>query len=221
VALGGKVLGASRAVVRGSVSQVAELKIPFVGMLGSQFSIQALGFGRHILGYVLLGFGLFLSSYYFTAHARGLYQGLIVGWRPAVITIAVSVVLVPLLVVLLIASVVGIFLLPLLAILLALVAIDGFLLLCSRVGSLLRAAGGSEEGEDWLFFLSSGLLGLFLIKLPALAGILLTMVRSEPAARVGQILQMVSLGLMAAGLLYGFGTSLAQARMRAAPNPRP
>ena len=145
VALGGKVIGAGKATVRGTISQVPELKIPFLGVLGSQFSVQALGFGRHILGYVLLGFALFLSTYYLTAHARGLYADLPVTWRQALITIAVSLVLVPLLTVLLIASVVGIFLLPVLAILLALVALDGFLLICSRIGQPPAHCGGRRD----------------------------------------------------------------------------
>jgi hypothetical protein len=215
VALGGKVIGASRAVVRGTVSQVPGLRIPFLGMMGAQFSVQALGFGRHLVGFLLLGIGLFLSSYYLTTRARGLYHGLTGAWRPALVTLAVSLVLVPLLVVLLVVSVVGIFLLPVLVIGIALIALDGFLLLCARLGGLLRKSGDGEEGEDSLFLLSSGLLGLFLLKLPALAGIVLTMLGSDAAARAGQILQMASLGLMTAGLLYGFGASLAHAHARA------
>jgi hypothetical protein len=190
------------------------MRIPFLGVLGSQFSTQALGFGRHLLGYVLLGFLLFLASYYMTVHARGLYQGVTHGWRKALVTLVVSLVVVPLLVLLLVLSVVGIYLLPVLALLVGLAAVDGFIFLCARLGgSLRRGAGGA--GEDALFLLSSGLLGLFVVKLPALVGILLTMVRSEAAARVGGILQLVSFALVAAGLLYGFGASLAQARARA------
>ncbi|MGA2479712.1 MAG: hypothetical protein ABSG63_13250 [Spirochaetia bacterium] len=214
VALGGKVLGASRAVVQGTISQVPQLKIPFLGVMGTQFSVQALGFGRQLLGYLLLGIGLFLSTYYLTAHARGLYHGLTGAWRPALVTLVISLVLVPLFAALLVVSVVGIFLLPVLAIIVALIALDGFLLLCARLGGLLRKAGGGGAGEDSLFLLSSGLLGLFLLKLPALAGIVLTMLRSDAAARAGDILQQVSLGLMAAGLLYGFGASLAHAHAR-------
>jgi hypothetical protein len=213
VALGGKVLGSARAAVRGSISQVPDLKIPFLGVMGRQFSVQALGFGRHLLGYLLLGIALFLISWYLTAHARVLYHGLTGAWRPALVTLAVSLVLVPLLAALLVVSVVGIFLLPVLAIAIALIALDGFLLLCARLGGLLRRAGGGG-GEDSLFLLSSGLLGLFLLKAPALVGILLTMIHSEVAARVGEILQMVSNGLMAAGLMYGFGASLAQRHAR-------
>jgi hypothetical protein len=215
VALGGKVLGAARGVVHGTVNQVPDLKIPFLGVMGSQFSVQAVGFGRHLLGYLLLGIGLFLTSYYRTARARALYHGLSAAWRPALATLAISIVLVPLLAALLIVSVAGIFLLPVLAIVISLLALDGFLLLCARLGGLVRRSSAGEGAEDAFFILSSGLLGLFLVKLPALAGIALTLFRSAPAARIGQILQTVSMGLVAAGLLYGFGASLSHVRAKA------
>ena len=210
VALGGKVLGASRAAVRGTISQVPQLKIPFLGVMGMQFSVQALGFGRQLLGYLLLGIGLFLSSYFLTAHARGLYHGLTGAWRPALVTLVISLVLVPLLAALLVLSVVGIFLLPVLAIIIALIALDGFLLL-ARLGGLLRKAGGGGAGEDALFLLSSGLLGLFLLKLPALAGIVLTMLRSDAAARAGDT---------AAGQPRSDGCGTA-VWIRSFPGPRP
>ncbi len=216
VALGGRVIAAGGAVVRGSISQEPRLKIPYIGVLGTQFSVQALAFGRHILTYILLGFALFLSSYYLSAHAKDLYRAMGETWRATLLTLALSAVLVPILVLLLVVSVIGVFFLPVLVLALMLAAFDGFLLLCARVGGLVRGGPAQEGGGDALYLFSSGLLGLFLVKLPALVGIILTMLRSEPAARVGQALQLVSLGAFAAGLLYGFGVSLAHVRVRAA-----
>ncbi|MFI5369851.1 MAG: hypothetical protein ACHQ1F_12675 [Spirochaetia bacterium] len=216
VALGGRVIAAGGAVVRGSISQEPRLKIPYLGVLGTQFSAQALAFGRHILTYILLGFALFLSSYYLSAHAKDLYRAMGQTWRATLLTLALSAVLVPILVLLLVVSVIGVFFLPVLVLALMLAAFDGFLLLCARLGGLVRGGPAQEGGGDALYLFSSGLLGLFLIKLPALVGIILTMLRSEPAARVGQALQLVSLGAVAVGLLYGFGVSLAHVRVRAA-----
>jgi hypothetical protein len=212
VTLGGRVTG--RGAVGGSVNQMPELKIPFLGILGAPFSAQELAFGRHLLGYVLLGFGLFLSTFYLPGHSQALYQAMGPSWRPTLLTVAVSVVLVPLLAVLLVASVVGVFFLPILALLIVLAGLYGFLLLCARFGALLRGSAGSPD-EPMVIF-TSGLLGLFLVKLPALAGIILTLFRFPAAAKIGQYLQMLTLIVVVAGMLYGFGASLAHARVRRA-----
>lgn len=216
VALGGKVLASAKAVVRGSVSQVPELKIPFLGVLGTQFSVQALGVGRQVLGYVLLGFALLLFCFYRAPRARGIYQSLPSSWRETLITLAVSLVVVPLVVVLLIVSVIGIFFLPILVFLLILMALEGFLLLCARLGGAVRRQAGTGAGGEPLWLFTSGLLGLFLVKAPALAGIFITLFRSEAAAKAGEILQLITLGCVAAGLLYGWGSALAHARSQAA-----
>jgi hypothetical protein len=216
VAIGGVVSAAAKSVVHGSVSQIAQLKIPFIGMLGTEMSAQVMGFARQGLAFLLLGFALFLSAFYRETHTRGLYQSLPSGWRSSLITLALSLVLVPLLTVLLVASVIGVFFLPFLAMALVLLGLDGFLALCTRLGGWLRLGGADAAagGPKSLFLFTSGLLGLFLVKSPALVGILLTLVRSKAAAAAGDVLQLVSLGLLAAGLLYGFSSSLAYARSR-------
>jgi hypothetical protein len=214
VTLGGKIVSNGKAVVRGSVNQIPQLKIPLLGIMGTQFSVQVIAFGGQLLGFVLLGFLLFLSSFYRSSHARELYQALPSAWRPSLVTLALSLVLVPLVTAFLIASVIGIFFIPVMIFIVILAALDGFLLLCSRLGGWLRRSEPSGEGAS-LFLFTSGLLGLFLIKLPALVGIILTLLRSDAAAKAGQVLQMVTLGLTAAGMLYGFGAVLVNTRARA------
>jgi hypothetical protein len=214
VTLGGKVVSSPKSLVHGTINQLPQLKIPFLGVMGTQFSVQVIAFGAQLLGYVLLGFLLFISTYYRAGHARQLYQSLPSAWRPSLVTLAISLVLVPLVVVLLIASVIGIFFIPVMIFIIVLVAFDGFLLLCARLGGWLRRAAPGAEGTS-LFVFTSGLLGLFLIKLPALVGIVLTLLHFDSAGRVGQVLQMVTMGLTAAGMLYGFAAVLAEARTRA------
>lgn len=89
VALGGRIIAAQGAIVRGSVSQVPQIKIPFLGILGTQFSVQVLATGRQLLGFVLFGFALFLGSFYREGHARMLYQSIPATWREAV-TVTIS-----------------------------------------------------------------------------------------------------------------------------------
>jgi hypothetical protein len=215
VALGGKVSASPRAVVRGSVNQVPEIKIPFLGVLGSPFSIQVLALGRQLLGYFLLGAALFISCFYATPRARSLYDGVARSWRTTLVTVAACLVAIPLLAALLVISVIGIFFLPVLVFALGVLGLNGFLLLCARVGGALRR--GPADGGDALFLFTSGLFGLFLVKLPALVGIALTLLRSSAASRAGEILQIVSLALLILGMIYGTGVALSHVRSRAAP----
>jgi hypothetical protein len=212
VALGGEVVASPRARVSGSVTAQPELKIPLLGALASAASVPLLELAREALVFLLLALLLFALTYYFPVHERDLVQSSFSGWRASLLTILVAVVAVPLLVVLLVVSVFGIFLLPLLALLVAAAALDGFLALTIRVGAAVRAGKGTSS----LFLFTSGLLGLFLVKVPAIAGILLGLVRSEIAGRIGEICRIASLGLTAAGMLYGFGAFLAGLRRKVA-----
>ena len=214
VALGGKVTASAGAVVDGTVSQIPEIKIPFLGMLGSQFSVQVLATGRHLLGFVLLGFAVFLSSFYREGHARMLYQSIPATWREALITLAVSLVALPVVTMMLVVSVIGVFLIPVLAFAVILLALDGFLTLCIRLGSVLRRIDLQQSKNVPLTLVTSGLLGLFVVKLPALAGIFLTLLRSGTTTLLGNFLQVITLAAMTAGMLYGFGASMAFVRRR-------
>jgi hypothetical protein len=205
VAIGGKVAADAKAKVAVGITALPELKIPFLGVLATTASVPLIELGREALGYFLLAFVLFAVTYYLGAHASGLVRSVWSGWRASLITAVAAVVALPVLVVLLVASVFGIFLLPVLALLIIAAALDGFLAVAARIGAAVRAGTGTES----LFLFTSGLLGLFLIKAPAMVGALLPLFRSELAARIGEILRMVSLGLTAAGFLYGFGAFLA------------
>jgi hypothetical protein len=216
VALGGKVAASAKSVVRGTVSQVPEIKIPFLGVLGTQFSMQAVSLARQIISYLLFALALFLTVFYRGGHARGLFQSLPGSWRESVIGVAVSLPAVPLAVVLLVASVIGVFFIPVLVVVIVVVSLDGFLLVCARLGAALRRGGPDSAAGAPLTLFTSGLLGLFLVKVPALAGIGLTLLTSDAAVRAGTILQLVTLGCVAAGLLYGWGAGLARARGRGA-----
>lgn len=214
VTLGGRIAAAQGAIVRGSVSQVPQIKIPFLGILGTQFSVQVLATGRQLLGFVLFGFALFLTCFYREGHARMLYQSVPASWREAVITLAVSLVVIPVVTLLLIVSVIGIFFIPVLAFVVILLALDGFLLMCVRLGGTLRRLDLEQSRNVPLSLVTSGLLGLFIVKLPALVGIFLTLLRSGATSLVGQVLQVITLAAVSVGMIYGFGASMAFARRR-------
>lgn len=141
VALGGTVIAAAGSTVRGSVNELPRVKIPFLGFLGTAFSVQVLAFARQLLGYLLLGGALFVSCYYGTARALAATRGLETSWRASLVTLAVTIVLVPLFTLLMVVSVIGIFFLPVLVFFLAVLGLNGFLMLCARLGGMLRRPG--------------------------------------------------------------------------------
>jgi hypothetical protein len=217
VAIGGKVTAAPRAVVKGSVSQLPELKVPFLGMLGTQFSALSVQLGRELLAFLLFAAGLFVATFYFRIHVRGVFTSLQTEWRMCLVTAVLAIAVAPLLAVFLIASIVGVFLLPALILVLAFASIDGLLVLCSRLGAWMRRGGGQPGAHgDSLYLFTSGLLGLFLLKAPAFVGIAMGAVTLEAVARVGEVLRTISLALTAIGLFYGFGAILAHVRARQA-----
>jgi hypothetical protein len=211
-ALGGEVSRGPKSRVGGTVAAFPQVKIPLLGAFASQASVPLLELGREVLLFVLLAAFLFLLSYYGQKRMQDLVQAVFKGWRPALITVAVLLVAVPALVLLLVLSVAGVYLLPVLALLLAAAALAGFLALCARIGAAVRAGTGSSA----LFIFTSGLLGLFLVKVPALAGILLGLVHSQTAGMIGEIARSVSLGATAAGMLWGVGAVFASTRKNAA-----
>jgi hypothetical protein len=123
---------------------------------------------------------------------------------------------VPLVTLLLVVSVIGIFFLPILVFALVLLGLEGFLVLCARFGGMLRRLPPDGTGSDPLSLFTSGLLGLFIVKVPAFLGIFLTLVNAGVANVIGQILQLITLAATAAGIAYGFGASLSFSRAKKA-----
>jgi hypothetical protein len=123
-------------------------------------------------------------------------------------------VVLPLVTVLLVVSVLGIFFIPVLAVVVIFLGLDGFLTLCMRLGGALRRQDLDQSRNVPLAMVTSGLLGLFLVKLPALLGIFLTLLKSGTTSLIGQTLQVITLACVSAGMLYGFGASVAFARRR-------
>lgn len=212
VAIGGRVREDPKARVTGGVHRLAELKLPFIGVLGTGFSAAALAFARGALLFVLAAGVLAAAAFYLPRLLAATAAAASARWRESLITIVVAAVALPIATVLLAVSVGGIFFLPFLALAAGSIAILGGLALCVRLGSWMRRG----SGESPLFLFTSGLLGLFLLKLPAWAGIVLALTRSELAGRIGGILRIVSLAATAAAMLYGFGASLARLRRASA-----
>jgi hypothetical protein len=208
VVIGGRVNEDPKARVAGGVHRLAELRLPFIGVLGTGYSAAALAFARGALLFVLAAGALALAAFYLPRLLAGTAAAASSRWRESLITVVVAAVAVPIATVLLAVSVGGIFFLPFLALAVGSVAILGSLALCVRLGSWLRRGAG----ESPLFLFTSGLLGLFLLSLPALAGIAAALFRGKGAGAVAGLLRSIGGVITLVMLAWGLGTGLAQIR---------
>ena len=103
---------------------------------------------------------------------------------------------------------------PLLAAAVIVLAYLGFVGVTVRVGLWLRRQKG-EGGAGMTY--ASGLLGLLLVKGPALLGLLLTLLAAAPFPAIGRFLFAVGTIEMAAAALYGFGGTLQYLRVSSGP----
>lgn len=208
VVLGGRVTADPKARVTGGVHRLAELRLPFVGVLGTRFSAAALAFARGALLFVLAAGALAAVCFYLPRRLAGAAAAASTRWRESLITIAIAAAALPIASALLAASVGGIFFLPFLALAAASAAIFGSLALCVRLGAWLRRG----SGETPLFLFTSGLLGLFIASLPGLAGVAAALFRGASAAAVAGTLRSVGAIITLVLLAWGFGVCLAQIR---------
>jgi hypothetical protein len=209
VCIGGRVMADPRARVAGALQSLPELKLPYLSILATQASAPTVELIRELLGFLLAALVLFLSAYFLSPHLAAISRTVAAEWRRSLLTLVLSLLALPVLVLLLVISIFGIFFLPFLLLAVMIAAFAGFFGIAIRFGSWLRRA--SQDSSMFLF--TSGILGLFLIRLPAFAGIVLSLVRSPTAAQIGQIMRIVSLGLGLAFLVYGLGCSLAYLRI--------
>jgi hypothetical protein len=210
VALGGNVKADPKARVAGGVHRLAEVKLPFLGVLGSRFSAAALAFARGALLFVLATVLLLFAAFYLTRSLSATAAAASTRWRESLLTLAIAVVALPIVIALLAVSVAGIFLLPFLAFAVVVSSALGGLALCTRLGAWMRRG----TGESPLFLFTSGLLGLFVISLPGLAGIAAALFRGQAAATASTVLR--GIGAVAWLVLIAWGFAVQLTRLRPA-----
>lgn len=213
VAVGGKVSTDPHARVAGGIHSLPQLKLPYLGILSTQAAAPALQLARELLVFLLAVVALLLYAYFLGPQMAGASHAISEEWRRSIAIAVIGLILLPVTAVLLVVSVFGIFLLPFLFLSIVAFGVTGYLSLAARFGSLLRRG----TGESTLFVFTSGLLGLFIFRLPVLAGMALAIVKSQVAGAVGLILRLVGMGLTIALFAYGFGCALASARKASAP----
>ncbi len=211
VALGGTVSADPKARAAGGVHQLPALDLPLLAALGTRSAGILLALAREIGLFALETMLLLLLVLYLPKWVADLAGASTKRWRQAGLAILVAIVAVPVLALLLVVSVAGIFVLPFLALGIGVLAGAGAFGLCARLGDWLRK-GGENTAATPLYLFTSGLLGLFIVKVPGLVGVLLGAVRGPGAATASDALRLAEVAIAALMLAWGFGTALAHAR---------
>ncbi len=211
VALGGVVRAERGALIRGNKYSLPSIKIPLLRLLASGDSAATFRFLIEALGVVLYLLVLFLAVHFARGGLSGLAGSLGTHWKGALLYLVLAVFLIPLAAALLIATVLGIVVVPLLAVAVLLLAYFGYLGTTVRLGFWLRRLPADAPPAAAY---TSGLLGLLVLRGPALLGILFGLLASGLFQVLGRVLFAVGTAATAAAVLYGFGGTLSFLRVR-------
>ena len=202
VALGGTILAERGAQVRGHRYSLPHLKIPLLALLSSSQSAATLRFLVQLMGILLYLLLLFLAVHFALVRLNALAGALGSSWKGALLYLVLALVLVPVAVALLVATIAGILVLPLLVLALIVLGYVGYLGVTVRLGLWLR--GGKPEASAAETY-TSGLLGLLVVKGPAVLGLLFGLLAWKALRLPGRILFAIGAGEEIAAALYGFG----------------
>lgn len=212
VALGGNVEADRRAQVKGNKQSLPNLKIPFLNLLASEQSAATFRFIIELMGILLFLLVLFLFVHFGSQHLLGITGVMNTYWRGSILYLVLAVLLLPLFVALLVASVLGILMIPLVAVALLLLGYAGFVAVAVRLGMWLRRQQDSTAGASAY---SAGLLGLLVLKGPVVLGILFSLLATPLFQGIGRFLVALGVIEVVVAVLYGLGGTFQYLRLQA------
>ena len=210
VVLGGRIIQDSRAVITGNKYAIAELRIPFIGLLSSANSIQTIRFFLELFQIALFLLLLFLLLIFQEEKLKNQVSTLFQHWRGVLIFILFSIIIIPVLFFFLTSSLIGILMIPVALLFIIAFTYFGFVSFNISLGKILLRRNSDNLSYTFL----CGLLGLFVLKGPTLIGILLTLLNANVLIGIGNFLIAVGAIALFASFLYGFGISLVNLRAR-------
>jgi len=204
VALGGKITADEKVVISGNKYALPELRIPIIGLLSSGNSIQTIHFFIELfqiaLSLLLLFLFLFFREDKLKAQSLSLFQK----WKGSLITMLLSIIMIPVLFFFLITSLIGILIIPVLVIVIILVAFYGFSSIIIAIGKIFLHKESATLGHFYL----CGVVGLFLIKGFTLIGILFTLLNANILVIIGNLFTALGAIALFVAFLYSFGATL-------------
>ena len=192
VAIGGKIEAQRGARIKGNKHSIPQLTIPFLGFLTSPQSAETLLFIIELFGVLLFLLLLFLVLHFRQGRLITMSRVILDNWKSNLLYLFLALVILPVLVVLLIVSVIGVFLIPVVLIILLSFTYFAFIGASVRLGQLLLRGEIDSPARAYL----CGLLGFFIIRIPALLGRLLSVLTSDALVAVGGLLKLVGTAVL-------------------------
>ncbi|MBN1409372.1 MAG: hypothetical protein JW969_00910 [Spirochaetales bacterium] len=208
VSLGGRIRQLGSSYITGNKYAKSDFVIPFLGLLTSKYSVATIQFVVEIFGMLLFLLVLYLVLFFRQDALRNEVSMIDSSWKGAIIYILLSLVVIPVLVIFLVASVIGIILIPVLLVIIVAAAYFGFMAVTIRVGKFFMRKESDSIGHQFL----TGLFGLLIIKGPGLVGILLSLLTADIIMAIGNIFTIVGTIALFLATLLGFGVSLMHLR---------
>ena len=204
IAIGGKIEAQRGARIKGNKHSIPQMTIPFLGFLTSPQSAETLLFIIELFGVLLFLLVLFIVLHFRQAGLVAMSRISFENWRANLLYLLLGIAIIPILVVLLIASVVGVFLIPVVLLIILSVTYFAFAGASVRLGQFLLKGEIDVPARAYL----CGLLGFFIIRIPALLGRLLSLLTSEALVAVGGFLKVVGTVILFLVVIYSFGSGL-------------
>jgi hypothetical protein len=210
VAVGGNIRQSGGAYIGGNKNSLPEFSIPFIGLLASAQSAATIHFLIELFGIILVLLILFLLLFFRKEALSSHVESLFSQWNVTLLYILFSLIVIPVLIFFLVASVIGVMVIPLIFVFIIIAAYFGFLVVIVRIGKLFFR--NSTDSIPHLFL--CGLIGMFVIKAPSLFGILVSLLTNDIAVGIGTFLKVIGAILIFASFIYGFGTSLVSVKQQ-------
>jgi len=209
-AVGGNIIQSDKAYIYGNKNAIPEISLPFIGIITGAHSASTMRFIVEIFNIVLFLFILFLISFFRLEYFRLRVQNLFNHWRGTILYLLFSLLIIPITLFLLVATIIGVIFIPVIFIFIIVFAYYGFLTVTTRIGRIFFR----KETDSLAHYLLCGLIGIFILKGPILLGILLSLLDSEIINVIGSFFKILGTSAIFLAFLYGFGSSLLNIRQR-------
>ncbi|MBN1698313.1 MAG: hypothetical protein JW881_12435 [Spirochaetales bacterium] len=210
VTVGGNIRQAGGSYIRGNKNALPEFSIPFIGLLATAQSAATIHFLIELFGIILVLLILFLVLFFRKDAIGNQVESLFTQWKATLLYLVFSLIVIPVLIFFLVASVIGVMVVPIIFLFIIAAAYYGFLVVLVRVGKFFFK--NSSDSIPHLFL--CGLIGLFVLKAPSLFGILASLLVNDVAIGIGAFLKIIGAVLIFAAYVYGFGRSLLSVKQR-------
>jgi hypothetical protein len=213
VALGGRVIASSGNAVMGTKLVAAGLQFPLLGIIISPRTggvAQIFGFDLFTILFFLVI--LLLYSVFGKNHLGSLAGAVTANWKGSLLFTLVSLVAIPLVVILLIASRAGLLIVPVLLIVLMAAGYTGYVSVAVRVGRIIVRGEGGGPAQ----LILTGAVGFVLIHGLTIIGLLLSLFSLNFMKVLATIFLTVGAIVSYIAFIYGLGISLSSIKNRTA-----